>query len=67
MESTEIIIQSAPTQVEYICPHCEEEIEIDYNEFESDMTSECWCDWEYQTIKCPNCKMKIKISSVEYD
>jgi hypothetical protein len=43
----------------------EEDIEIDYKEFE-DIAGE-HCDWCYTEIKCPECNGKCEIEAVYFD
>lgn len=61
----DISIRQTPVSANYECPHCEEEIEIDYQDFCNDVGEQC--DWQYTDIECPNCGKTIEIDSVDWD
>lgn len=62
----DIIVIQTPICVELICDNCDEEINIDYQEF-TDVYGEC-CDWGYgQEIKCPHCGYKNLVGNWEFD
>jgi predicted RNA-binding Zn-ribbon protein involved in translation (DUF1610 family) len=65
LANIDLVVVQVPKYVEYECPHCEEEIEIDYNEF-CDFVGEP-PDWSCSRIKCPNCNKELKIDNVEWD
>lgn len=65
MKQVEIIVVQQPTDVCFECPECEEEVEIDYRKFCSDVGEPC--DWNYATIECPECNKKIEIDSVDWN
>lgn len=47
------------------CPHCDEDLEISYNDF-VDMAGEC-CDWAYSSIDCHECNENIKVNTIDWD
>ena len=58
-------VNTCPTSVSYTCPNCEEDIEIEYGDFENVVGS--YCDWCYSTIECPECDCKLEIDSSEWE
>ena len=44
----DIKIIREPSYVNFTCPHCDEEIEMDYDEFYDMMVSDYWGDWRYE-------------------
>jgi len=61
----DITIVSAPTWIKFECPHCEAEVEIDYDEFSGSMVSNYPGDWE--SIECSYCEKEIEIDDIEWD
>ncbi|AGK97389.1 hypothetical protein [Clostridium pasteurianum] len=61
----DIIVNQRPVSIKFDCPHCDEEIEIDYQEF-IDMLGEP-CDWNYSKFNCPRCEKEIEIDEVDWD
>lgn len=61
----EIIFE--PSYVKTYCPYCDSEIEINYEEFEQDMYSRYWGDWEGELVYCEDCGSYFKIDNVVYD
>lgn len=64
VKKVDITVIQSPVAVEFECPHCEEDINIDFVEFEG-MAGEP-CDWCYTKIECPKCEKKIQIDNVEW-
>lgn len=60
----DVTVNQTPVSVSFTCPHCDEEVEIDYQEFE-DLAGEP-CDWNFSIINCPRCEKKIQIDSVDW-
>ena len=63
----DIIVISRPSYITSECPHCGEEINIDYNDFLDMMTYEYYEDWVDEVIEYPECRKEVKIGSVELD
>ena len=61
----DINIKQTPVSANYECPHCDEEVEIDYNDFCIDAGE--YCDWQYTKIECPNCGKTVEIDSVDWN
>lgn len=64
---TDIQIVSEPTWVKLNCPYCDEEIEMDYDEFSDLMTESYPGDWSGEKIECPYCNREIEINDVEWE
>ena len=58
-------VNTRPTSVSYNCPNCEEDIEIDYNDFENEVGE--YCDWCYSKIRCPECDSELEVDGSEWD
>lgn len=56
-----------PSYVNFTCPHCDEEIEMDYDEFYDMMVSDYWGDWRYEEFCCPECGKDIEIDDIFSD
>lgn len=61
----DVTVIQKPITVKLDCPYCDEEIEIDYSEFEG-MVGEP-CDWNYSKFNCPKCGKEIEIDGVDWD
>lgn len=64
---TDLEVICEPTWVKMCCPHCDEEIEIDYDEFTRSMIGEYWCDWEGELITCEHCDEIFEIGCVHME
>lgn len=64
-KATVTIIQM-PVETRFKCPHCEDEVIMDINDFEI-LVGYDIPDWEYSKFKCPNCGKGIEIDYVEWD
>lgn len=53
-----------PVTVDFICPHCEEETEMDFNDFCNEIGEVC--DWQYTKFECPECSKTIEIDGTEW-
>ena len=62
-----ITIVQVPEYVTYECPHCGNEIEVDFNDFEDDRTGDCWLEWVGDTVIRDECGEKFQIENVEVD
>lgn len=62
-----IIVVSAPEYVVCECPHCKEEVQIEYNEFLDAMPGEYYEDWIDEKIECPDCGGEIEVKYVDWD
>lgn len=65
-KETSISIIQVPTDVRFECPHCLDDIEMDYDEFERIVGCSVQ-DWNYSFFCCPECGEDIMIDSVEWD
>jgi len=61
----DITVIQKPVEIELDCPHCDEEIKIDYPEFAEILGEPC--DWRYSKIYCPICGREIEIDDVDWD
>lgn len=62
--SASIEVITVPRHISLTCPHCDEELEIEYKNF-CDMAGEP-CDWSYSSIDCPECEKSIEIDGVDW-
>ena len=46
LEKVEVTVVQVPKYVRYTCPHCGEEVEVDFDDFFDDRISDYWPDWE---------------------
>lgn len=67
--SNEVTIIQVPVEVDYTCPHCEENITQCFDDFLSDqgLSWSDFSDWKYIDITCPECGKKIEDISYEFD
>lgn len=67
-KDVDIVINQVPTSVTFICPHCENEGDIEYNEFER-ITGNDLCGLLYAStyFECPNCGGELETDGVELD
>lgn len=63
LEKVEVTVVRVPKYVSYTCPHCGEEVEVDFD----DRISDCWPDWVGDTVICDECGAEFEIGSVEVD
>lgn len=56
-----------PSEVEIECPHCNEDIEVKYDNFVDFIGSDYPGDWGGQIIECPRCEKEIEIDDIEWD
>lgn len=63
-----IIIKQKPVSVAFICPYCENEIDIEYNEFEH-ITGKNLCGLLYDAtyFNCPNCDGYLETDEIKLD
>ena len=67
LEKVEVTVVQVPKYVEYECPYCGNEIEIDYDEFKDERMCDFWTEWEGDTVICNECGADFTIGSVEVD
>lgn len=67
IKKADILIVQKPEYVSYTCPKCGAEVEVDYDDFEDERTSEYWGDWEGDTVICDECGAEFRIDKVEVD
>ena len=63
-KGVDITIIQAPVSVEFTCPHCEEEIDIDFVEFGHSLSSLLYDSVDF---KCPSCEKELSVNSAELD
>ena len=59
-----ITVIKVPKEITFECPHCGEDVTIEYGEF-CDMVGEP-CDWNYEKFDCPECNEEVDIDYVEW-
>ena len=64
---TDITVIQIPTYVDFTCPHCDEDIEMDYDDFNNMMCSYYWGEWVQEEFTCPGCGETIEVNDVECD
>lgn len=63
----DITVIQIPTYIEFTCPHCDENIQVDYDEFNNMMCSDYWGEWVQEEFNCPGCGETIEVNDVECD
>lgn len=69
MKKVDIVINQAPVSVSFTCPCCEEEFEIDYEEFADDMAMADLGSLINDTNNfiCPECNESLEIDEATLD
>lgn len=67
LKKADIRIEMVPKYVIYECPHCGNEVEADYSDFEDERMSDYWTEWEGDTVICNECGAEFEIGNVEVD
>ena len=69
MKKVDIVINQAPISVGFTCPCCEEDFEIDYEEFSENMAIADLGSLLYDDndFICPNCSEVLKIEDAKLD
>lgn len=69
MEKVDIAINQAPISVSFTCPCCEEEFDIDYDEFANDMALADLGSLINDTnhFTCPKCNEELEIDEAILD
>ena len=44
LEKAGVTVVQVPKYVKYICPHCGEKVEVDYDDFNDDRIDDYWPD-----------------------
>lgn len=67
-KDVDIVINQTPTSVTFTCPYCEDEVDVEYKEFER-ITGNDLCGLLYDSncFKCPNCERDLETDGVELD
>ena len=63
LKEVDIRVEQKPVSVQFVCPHCEEEVSIDFGDFLGIAGEPC--DWKYTKIKCPKCGKSVEIDDVD--
>lgn len=61
--SVDYTIVSRPDYVSLACPHCKEDLRINFSEV--DFNTDYWGDGAWVT--CPYCEQKIELGNYEYE
>lgn len=61
--STDYTIISKPSYIIFTCPHCEEEVEVRFDEV--DFNTDYWGDGA--VCDCPECGEEVELGDYEYD
>lgn len=64
---TTITVVNLPSYVACICPHCGEDIEIEYLDFTYMMSNDYYEDWAGETFECPECGKEISVKGVNWN
>lgn len=56
-------IVSAPVKIAFECPHCGEEVEINWKDVDY---PECWSD-RWTPVDCPECGKSVELGEWDYD
>ena len=67
LKKAEVTIIQVPKYVKYECPHCGNEVEVDYSGFADDRMSDYWPEWEGDAVICDECGAEFRIDKVEVD
>lgn len=67
MNSVDITIVRTPRYVTFDCPYCDEEIEMDYDEFTDFMMEDNPSEWEYEPFFCPKCYEELEVGDIDWD
>lgn len=67
LKKADITIEMVPRYVKYKCPHCGNEVDVDYSDFEDDRVNNYWADWKGDTVICDECGDEFEIGNVEVD
>ena len=69
MRVVDIVIKQAPVSVSFTCPCCEEDFEIDYEEFSENMAIADLGSLLYDDndFICPNCSEVLEIEDAKLD
>lgn len=63
MKPVDYTIISEPSYIKLKCPHCEEDVEVDFKDV--DFIGDSWNDGGY--CDCPNCEKEIELGDWDYD
>lgn len=67
LKKVEVTVVQVPKYVKYECPHCGNEVEVSYSDFEDERMSDYWPEWEGDTVICDECGEEFAIGNVEVD
>lgn len=63
MEEVYYTIVSKPEYVQFECPHCKEEVEVNFTEV--NFNSTYWGDGGW--VECPMCNEEVELGDYDYD
>lgn len=67
LKEVKVTVVQVPRYVIYTCPHCGEEIEVDYDNFVDERMGDYWPEWEGDALICKECGEEFTIENVEVD
>ena len=66
MDKEDYVICSKPDYISFDCPHCNDEMHIDWEKIYPKLGSDLYYG-EPGTVDCPKCGQEIELGSPEYD
>lgn len=63
---TDITINQIPIDVSFICPYCEIDIEMNFDDFKK-IIADNFPYWENEKFECPECRKEIVVDNVEWN
>jgi endogenous inhibitor of DNA gyrase (YacG/DUF329 family) len=63
MEEVYYTIVSKPDYIYFECPHCKEEVEVNFSEV--NFNSNYWGDGAW--VECPMCNKEVELGDYDYD
>ena len=61
--SVDYIIISKPSYIKFECPHCHEDVEVDFEHI--DFKTDYWSDGAW--VDCPDCGKEVELDDWEYE
>lgn len=63
----EFTVVCSPKYVVCKCPHCKEDVAIEYSDFLDMMPEEYYEEWVEEKVECPECGKEIEVGCVNWD
>ena len=64
IEYVDVTVIQTPVTVDWMCPHCDHDHSVKYNDF---LGGEEPCDWNYSKLFCEECDKECEVNSVDWD